>query len=95
MEVKEDVSKMRIMSAKFEKCGVNEARLGCFKWAGDIIGTYSKNGMVSLFDVTNGKFIDKKVMAKTFISCATAYMHHTKKRIVVVHSGDMHLKIFN
>ena len=95
MEVKEDVSKMRIMSAKFEKCGVNEARLGCFKWEGDIIGTYSKNGMVSLFDVTNGKFIDKKVMAKTFISCATAYMHHTKKRIVVVHSGDMHLKIFN
>lgn len=95
MEFKGDVSKAFLRSAKIEKCGPNEARLGSFRWDKEKIGFYGKGGIITLVELKTGKVIDKKVLAKSYISCALAYMHHTKQRIILLHSGDMHLKIFN
>ena len=98
VEIKDNVNKLQLMKANFNATGNSngDIRMGCFRWNEELIGVYCKGGIVALYDVLSGECVDKvQLVQRNFISWAMGYMHHTKKKMLVLHSGDMHLKIFN
>lgn len=98
VEIKDNVNKLQLVKANFNPTGNSngDIRMGCFRWNEELIGVYCKGGIVALYDVNSGECVDKvQLVQRNFISWAMGYMHHTKKKMLVLHSGDMHLKIFN
>lgn len=94
MDLSTSVDKITLIYAGF-KSQQGDIRVGAFKWDSNSLGVYCKNGFVNQYSLNDGALIDRTQLAKTFISCAMGYIHHTKRKILVIHSGDMHLKIFN
>lgn len=86
-------SSLKLEVASLEDCGCE--RSGFVKWDNDILIVYCKNGMIYQYDMRTGKIVDKLKIANTFISYAMNFIHITKKKVLLIHSGDQHLKIFN
>ena len=75
----------------------NDSRIGSFVFGdGQYICIYCKNGFVYQYSVYDHQLVDRKKLGNnTFISYAMEYIHHTRRRLIALHCGDMHLKIFN
>ena len=91
------LSNSDLNDCKFSLQDKNDTRTGSFIFGdGQFICVYCKNGFVYQYSIYDHSLVDRKKLGNnTFISYAMEYVHHTRRRLIALHCGDMHLKIFN